>query len=85
MKKIFLSETTRPRALIFGMKHHLVDLYQVCSNYTPGAKKIFLSETTSPRALIFGMKHHLVDLYQVCSNYTPGAKNGHAQGITCFT
>ena len=37
-EKIFLSETTRPRALIFGMKHHLVNLYQVCSNYIPGAK-----------------------------------------------
>ena len=36
--KIFLSETTRPRAVIFGMKHHLVDLYQVCTNYAPGAK-----------------------------------------------
>ena len=36
--KILLSETTRPSALIFGMKHHLVDLYQVCSNYAPGAK-----------------------------------------------
>ena len=34
----FLSETTRPRALIFGMKQHLVNLYQVCSNYIPGAK-----------------------------------------------
>ena len=33
MKKIFLS-----KALIFGMKHHLVDLFQVCSNYAPGAK-----------------------------------------------
>ena len=37
-EKIFLSETTRPRALIFGMKHYLVDLQKVCSNYTPGAK-----------------------------------------------
>ena len=37
-ENIFLSETTRPRALIFGMKHHLVDLYQVCSNLTPGGK-----------------------------------------------
>ena len=37
-EKIFLSETTRPRALIFGRKHHLVDLYQVCSNYSTGAK-----------------------------------------------
>ena len=35
---IFLSETTMPRALLFGMKHHLVTLYQVCSNYIPGAK-----------------------------------------------
>ena len=38
MKKIFLAETTRPRALIFSMKYHLVDLNQVCSNYSPGAK-----------------------------------------------
>ena len=35
---IFLSETTRPRALIFGMKHQLVNLYQICSNYIPGTK-----------------------------------------------
>ena len=40
-EKIFLSETTRPRALIFGMKHHLVDLYQVCSNYSPGPKMAY--------------------------------------------
>ena len=37
-EKIFLSETTMHRALILGMKHHLVNLYQVCSNYIPGAK-----------------------------------------------
>ena len=30
-------ETTRPSALIFGMEHCLVDLYQVCSN---GASQI---------------------------------------------
>ena len=36
--KIFLSETTRPTALIFAMYHHLVDLYQVCSNNDPGVK-----------------------------------------------
>ena len=36
--KIVLSETTRPGALIVGMQHHLVELYQVCSNYTPGNK-----------------------------------------------
>ena len=37
-KKILLSETNRLRALIGGMYHHLVDLYQVCSNYTLGVK-----------------------------------------------
>ena len=35
---IFLSETTMPRVLIFGMKDHQVNLYQVCSNYISGAK-----------------------------------------------
>ena len=37
-EEIFLSETTRPGALIFDMKYHLVNLYQVCSNHSPGAK-----------------------------------------------
>ena len=37
MKKKFLSGTRRPRLLIFGIKHHQVDL-QVCSNYRPQAK-----------------------------------------------
>ena len=32
------SETIRPRALIFGMQHCLVDLYQVCSNGGPGVQ-----------------------------------------------
>ena len=64
-EKIFLSETKRPRALIFGMKHHIVNIYQVCSNYIPGTKnghtlvvgfhRIFLSEIIWPRALIFSM------------------------------
>ena len=35
-EKIF-SETTRPRALIFGLYDYLVNLYQVCSNYSLGA------------------------------------------------
>ena len=30
------SETAKPRALIYGMQHCLVDLYQVCSNGGPG-------------------------------------------------
>jgi len=36
--KIFLSETTRPGAFIFGIKHHQEVLYQSCSNYAPGVK-----------------------------------------------
>ena len=67
MKKIFLSETLRPRAMIYGIKHHLVD-------YAPGAKngpapgvtyftldyvgekhRKILSETIRRRALIFGL------------------------------
>ena len=36
--KVFLSETRRPRSLIFGTQLCLVDLYQDCSSYSPGAK-----------------------------------------------
>ena len=36
--KFFFSETTRTKALILSIYHHLVDHYQVCSNYAPGAK-----------------------------------------------
>jgi len=48
LSKIFLSETTRPRAFIFGIQHyiafifgiqHYIEvLYQNCSNYAPGVK-----------------------------------------------
>ena len=95
-EKIFFSETTRPRALIFGMKHHLVNFYQFvwAKNGPPAGhmyyiglyrekhEKIFLSETIRPRVLIFGMYHPLVDLYQTCSNYAPRVKNGPAPGVT---
>ena len=36
--KILLFETSRLRALIFGIEHHQVDLYPVCSNDALGAK-----------------------------------------------
>ena len=36
--KIFFSETRRYRALIFGMSHLIVDLYQDCSYDVPGVK-----------------------------------------------
>ena len=46
MKKNIMSETRRPRTLIFDMKHHLVDLYQVCSNYSTWAKNCPAREVT---------------------------------------
>ena len=36
--KISLSESTRPSALILGIQHHLVDLYQFCSIMPLGQK-----------------------------------------------
>ena len=36
--KFFFSETRKCRALIFGMKHFLVDLFQDCSYDAPGVK-----------------------------------------------
>ena len=38
IKTIFLSETARPRALIFGKEHHLVDNIYICSNYGSATK-----------------------------------------------
>ena len=48
--KIFFSETRRHRALIFGLKHLLVDLYQDCSYDAPGVK-------TGPALEVTSMKH----------------------------
>ena len=48
-----LSETARPRALIFGMMHHVVDLYQICSNNGPWAK----SGMTCVKAMGGGLKN----------------------------
>ena len=45
--KIFLSQTVRAGAFIFGMQHHLVTLYQNTSNYGPGAE-------ISPMLWVFG-------------------------------
>ena len=39
IKQIFLSETTMPSALIFGMQHHLVRLYQFYSFFGTGTIK----------------------------------------------
>ena len=80
--KIF-SDTVRPRAQIFCMMHHLMDVYQDCSNYDPQAKngpakrlisfsqvnfkKIFFSDAVRPRPLIFCMKHHLIFTFALSS------------------
>ena len=46
--KIF-SETRRHRALIFGMKHLLVDLYQDCSYDAPGVRTGLAPGVTSSK------------------------------------
>ena len=48
--KIFFCETRRHRALIFGMLHPLVDLYQDCSYDAPGVK-------TGPSTGVTSLKH----------------------------
>ena len=48
--KTFFSETRRCRALIFGMEHLLVDLYQVCSYDARGVK-------TGPTQGVTSLKH----------------------------
>ena len=53
MQKIFLSETTKARALLFGSKHHLVSLYKVCSNNAIGAKIVPLGGSHVLQRLIY--------------------------------
>ena len=48
--KFFFSETRKCRALIFGMKHLLVDLYQDCSYDAPKFK-------TGPAPGVTSSKH----------------------------
>ena len=59
-KKIFLSKTTRLRALIFGLWHNLLDLYQDCSNYAPVAKNNTSWVTCFPKACVGKSLKHLV-------------------------
>ena len=47
--KFFFSETRKCRALIFGMKHLLVDLYQDCSYDAPGVKTGLAPGVTSSK------------------------------------
>ena len=47
--KILFSETRKCRALIFGMKHLLVDWYQDCSYDAPGVKTGLAPGVTSSK------------------------------------
>ena len=92
--KLFFSETAQCRALIFGMKDLLVDLFQVKiqplgSKLAPAqgghkfehrnkGKLQNSSQTGRRRALIFGMLRLLVDLYQVFSYDAPEVKTSPA-------
>jgi len=71
--KIFLSKTTRPRAFIFGIKHHLEVLYQSCSNYASGVKIDPAPEVTILHWIILGKVQttsSLEPLMVICPNST---------------
>ena len=74
--KIFLSETIMPRALIFGMRHDLVDFYQVCWNYAPWAKI----------DLIPGVNRDMASFQQIpiCELYTKLSKQFRATWPSCL-
>ena len=95
---IMLSENTRPRALIFGMKHHQVDLYQVGSDYAPWPKMdppwghIFyislywenLDTLFLSRTLVFDMEHH-PGPQRSLFKLSPCGKKWPRPGVACFT
>ena len=51
------SETTRPRALIYDLKHCLVDLYQVCS---VGGPRVLKGNRPIKSTIEFLLKLHTV-------------------------
>ena len=91
-EKIFLSETTRPRALMLGMIYHLVNQKRPrvgghrfnIGFYMEKHETIFLSETTGPRALRLGMKHHLVASTKFVQIRPLGPKLATPQGSQAY-
>ena len=53
-KKIFFSETTRPTALIFGIKQWLMVLYINCAIHAPGVKFGYAPKVDSLHRLTMG-------------------------------
>ena len=56
LKKIFFSETTKPTALIFGMKQWLMVLYLNCAIHAPGVKFVHAPGVDSLHRLTMGKK-----------------------------
>ena len=70
--KIFLSKTKRPSALIFGMLHYPVVLYEDCSNYAQGPKwgqRVFF------RKNLFLTKTHSLEIYYLVCNILRSPSN----------
>ena len=61
IKKIFLTETTRQIALIFGMKHHLVDSYQINSKNAPGSKNDLVTDKDKDKEALFNVAYNVTD------------------------
>ena len=69
-----------PPALIIGMKHHLVDLYQVCSNYSTWSKNpiTVIVDCFSPESELL-----LTFLYGLSSSVTSKQRNVVSMSRAC--
>ena len=64
MTKIHLSETARPRTLIFDKVSHLVDLYQVGLNSTHATNTLSLYSINLSSSQMFHLKQSHQILYK---------------------
>ena len=65
--EMFLSQTVRARAFIFGMLHHLLALYQNTSNYDPGVE-------ISPMLWVLGFHIEIKEIFLIFLSQTVKAR-----------
>ena len=69
-----MSETIRPRSLIIGMWHYLVDRYQICLNYVPGVKNGPASGVTCFTEAYIGINMEKIFLSETIRPSSQGAR-----------
>ena len=65
--KLFMSETTRHRALIIDMKHHLVNLFHVCSFYGQFQTQVSDRVPLGPLGYCGYHNSNLIATYHTCN------------------